>query len=78
MVWCRFPYLPLEFWDEECLFRLARSIGKPIVVDARTLRHEYSYFVAVLVDIDFQNQSNMKLSLMLKIMKKVFTRMLKF
>ncbi|XP_026384831.1 uncharacterized protein LOC113280423 [Papaver somniferum] len=52
-VWVRFPYLHLEYWEEEILFRIARGLGKPVVVDPRTLKHEYVYFAAVLNDIDF-------------------------
>lgn len=32
---------------------MAKSLGTPIVVDKRTLAHEYGHFAAVLVDIDF-------------------------
>ncbi|XP_026420246.1 uncharacterized protein LOC113316242 [Papaver somniferum] len=52
-VWVRFPYLHFEYWEEEILFRIARGLGKPVAVDPRTLRVEYGYFVAILVDIDF-------------------------
>ncbi|XP_026399579.1 uncharacterized protein LOC113295456 [Papaver somniferum] len=51
--WVRFTNMPWEFWDEETLFRLARGLGKPISVDPRALRHEYGYFAAVLIYIDF-------------------------
>lgn len=52
-VWVRFPYLHLEYWEEEILFRIARGLGKPVAVDPRTLKHEFGYFAAVLIDIDF-------------------------
>ncbi|XP_026416725.1 uncharacterized protein LOC113312188 [Papaver somniferum] len=52
-IWVRFTALPMEFWDEETIFRLARGLGRPVSVDPRTLRHEYGYFAAALVDIDF-------------------------
>ncbi|XP_026459859.1 uncharacterized protein LOC113360577 [Papaver somniferum] len=32
---------------------MARGLGKPVSVDPRTLRHEYGYFAAALIDIDF-------------------------
>ncbi|XP_026396890.1 uncharacterized protein LOC113291586 [Papaver somniferum] len=38
---------------EEILFRIARGLGKPVTVDPRTLKVEYGYFAAILVDIDF-------------------------
>ncbi|XP_026433634.1 uncharacterized protein LOC113331063 [Papaver somniferum] len=52
-VWVTFPGLPLEFWTEKTLLSLAKSLGTPIVVDRRTLEHEYGHFASVLVDIDF-------------------------
>lgn len=52
-VWFRFTALPMEFWDEETIFRMARGLGKPVSVDPRTLHHEYGYFAAALIDIDF-------------------------
>ncbi|XP_026416550.1 uncharacterized protein LOC113311985 [Papaver somniferum] len=51
-VWVSFTNLPREFWDEETLFRMARGLGKDVVVDPRTLRYEYGYFAAVLIGID--------------------------
>ncbi|XP_026417382.1 uncharacterized protein LOC113312863 [Papaver somniferum] len=53
VVWVRFTALPMEFWDEETIFRMARGLGKPVSVDLRTLRHEYGYFAVALIDIDF-------------------------
>ncbi|XP_026420055.1 uncharacterized protein LOC113316036 [Papaver somniferum] len=35
------------------LLSLAKSLGTPIVVDRRTLAHEYGHFASVLVDINF-------------------------
>ncbi|XP_026400455.1 uncharacterized protein LOC113296362 [Papaver somniferum] len=52
-VWVTFPGLPLEFWTEKNLLSMAKSLGTPIVVDKRTLAHEYGHFASVLVDIDF-------------------------
>ncbi|XP_026442640.1 uncharacterized protein LOC113342258 [Papaver somniferum] len=48
-VWVRFPGLPIELWVEKTLL----SLGNPIVVDSRTLNHEYGHFASVLIDIDF-------------------------
>ncbi|XP_026378398.1 uncharacterized protein LOC113272815 [Papaver somniferum] len=52
-VWVSFPGLPLEFWTEKMLLSFAKSLGTPIVVDSRTLAHEYGHFASVLVDINF-------------------------
>lgn len=40
------------------MFCLGRSIGKPIAVDPRNLRHDYGYSSAKLVDIDFARPIN--------------------
>ncbi|XP_026399771.1 uncharacterized protein LOC113295656 [Papaver somniferum] len=52
-VWVRFPGLPMELWVEKTLLSLGKSLGNPIVVDSRTLNHEYGHFASVLIDIDF-------------------------
>lgn len=52
-VWVKFPGLPVEFWIEKTLLAMAKSLGTPIVVDRRTLAHEYGHFTPVLVDINF-------------------------
>ncbi|XP_026433417.1 uncharacterized protein LOC113330826 [Papaver somniferum] len=52
-VWVSFPGLPLEFWTEKTLLSLAKSLGTSIVVDRRTLAHEYGHFASLLVDINF-------------------------
>ncbi|XP_026433429.1 uncharacterized protein LOC113330837 [Papaver somniferum] len=52
-VWVTFPGLSMEFWTEKTLLTMAKSLGTPIIVDKRTLAHEYGHFAAVLVDIDF-------------------------
>ncbi|XP_026442511.1 uncharacterized protein LOC113342068 [Papaver somniferum] len=52
-MWVKFPGLPLEFWIEKTLLAMEKSLGTPIVVDKRTLEHEYGHFSSVLVDINF-------------------------
>ncbi|XP_026455428.1 uncharacterized protein LOC113356488 [Papaver somniferum] len=52
-VWVKFPGLPMEFWLEKTLLAMAKTIGTPIVVDQRTLAHEYGYYASVLIDINF-------------------------
>ncbi|XP_026416465.1 uncharacterized protein LOC113311888 [Papaver somniferum] len=52
-VWVKFPGLPVEMWVEKTLLALGKSLGTPIVVDKRTLNHEYGHYASVLIDIDF-------------------------
>ncbi|XP_026378903.1 uncharacterized protein LOC113273385 [Papaver somniferum] len=52
-VWVKFPGLPVEFWIEKTLLAFGKSLGTPIVVDKRTLDHEYGYYASVLIDINF-------------------------
>lgn len=52
-VWVMSPGLPMEFLIEKTLLAMAKSLGTPIVVDRRTLDHEYGHFSSVFVDIDF-------------------------
>ncbi|XP_026433625.1 uncharacterized protein LOC113331056 [Papaver somniferum] len=52
-VWARFPGFPIELWVEKSLLAMGKSLGNPIVVDSKTLNHEYGHFAAVLTDIDF-------------------------
>ncbi|XP_026433423.1 uncharacterized protein LOC113330831 [Papaver somniferum] len=51
--WVKFPGLPMEFWIEKTLLAMGKTLGFPIVVDKRTLAHEYGHFASVLIDIDF-------------------------
>ncbi|XP_026448238.1 uncharacterized protein LOC113348610 [Papaver somniferum] len=51
--WVKFPGLPMEFWIEKTLLAMGKTLGSPIVVDKRTLAHEYGHFASVLIDIDF-------------------------
>ncbi|XP_026459744.1 uncharacterized protein LOC113360450 [Papaver somniferum] len=52
-VWVKFPSFPMEFWIEKTLLALGKTLGTPIVVDQRTLAHEYGHFASVLIDINF-------------------------
>ncbi|XP_026459758.1 uncharacterized protein LOC113360465 [Papaver somniferum] len=52
-IWVKFPGLPVEMWVEKTLLSLGKSLGTPIMVDKRTLNHEYGHFASVLIDIDF-------------------------
>ncbi|KAF6148586.1 hypothetical protein GIB67_042545 [Kingdonia uniflora] len=53
MVWIKFPGLPNEYWEEDILMSMARTIGNPVQVDGSTLRRNTGLYASVLVDIDF-------------------------
>ncbi|KAH9322625.1 hypothetical protein KI387_017264, partial [Taxus chinensis] len=36
LIWVNLPGLPLEFWEPEVLFGIAKSLGKPIALDPVT------------------------------------------
>ncbi|XP_026400451.1 uncharacterized protein LOC113296359 [Papaver somniferum] len=52
-IWVKFSGLQVEMWVEKTLLALGKSFGTPIVVDKRTLNHEYGHYASVLIDIDF-------------------------
>ncbi|XP_026410373.1 uncharacterized protein LOC113305567 [Papaver somniferum] len=53
-VWVKFPGLHVEFWIFlKTLLSIGKTLGTLIVVDKRTLAHEYGHFASVLVDINF-------------------------
>ncbi|XP_026420062.1 uncharacterized protein LOC113316043 [Papaver somniferum] len=54
-VWVKFPGLPMEYWIEKTFLAMGKSLGTPIVVDKRTLAHEYGYYASVLIDIAEMN-----------------------
>ncbi|XP_026445204.1 uncharacterized protein LOC113345743 [Papaver somniferum] len=51
--WVKFPGLPVEFWIEKTLLFMGKTLGTPIVIDQRTLAHEYGHFASILIDINF-------------------------
>ncbi|XP_026400376.1 uncharacterized protein LOC113296281 [Papaver somniferum] len=63
MVWVKFPGLCVELLTEKSLMPIGKILGNPIIVDDRTLNHEYGYFASVLTDIDFSvevpNETNL-------------------
>lgn len=48
----RFPNLPLEYWDESNLARLAAAIGEPLFIDAQTKKWDRCGFARVCIRID--------------------------
>lgn len=51
-VWIRIEELPVEYYDKEALFAIARVVGKPIRVDYANDRVARAQFARICVDID--------------------------
>ncbi|KAF6155539.1 hypothetical protein GIB67_004533 [Kingdonia uniflora] len=53
MVWVKFPGLVTEYWEEDVLMSMARTVGNPVQVDSNTLCQNMGFYATVLVDVDF-------------------------
>ncbi|KAF6151339.1 hypothetical protein GIB67_040612 [Kingdonia uniflora] len=53
MVWVKFPGLGIEYWEEDVLMSMARTVGNPAQVDSNTLCRNTGFYASVLVDVDF-------------------------
>ncbi|XP_020684494.1 uncharacterized protein LOC110101071, partial [Dendrobium catenatum] len=51
-VWIRLPQLPLQYWDQETLIRIASMIGEPMWIDAQTGRIGRREYARVCVKLD--------------------------
>lgn len=51
-IWIRLPGLPMEYWNEECLFNLAPLLGRPLKIDHSTLKFERCRYVRLCVQIN--------------------------
>ncbi|XP_048496392.1 uncharacterized protein LOC125495654 [Beta vulgaris subsp. vulgaris] len=49
--WVRFPSLPLKYWGQQTLTKLASRIGKPIRTDRATAQKEILEYARVLVEV---------------------------
>ncbi|XP_059077880.1 uncharacterized protein LOC131876481 [Cryptomeria japonica] len=54
-VWVRLSRLPLEFWRDDILQRIAALLGKPAVVAQQTLDHKVISYARICVEIDLNN-----------------------
>ncbi|WOL17753.1 hypothetical protein Cni_G26546 [Canna indica] len=52
-VWIQLPDLPMEYWQNSSLFRIASLVGKPIKVDEQSFSWLRGKFVRICVDLDF-------------------------
>lgn len=52
IVWVRFPGLPMEYYDNEFLFRIGEKIGRPIRIDSATSLTTRGKFARLCVEVD--------------------------
>ncbi|KAF6167546.1 hypothetical protein GIB67_031747 [Kingdonia uniflora] len=53
MDWVKFLVLGTEYWEEDILMSIARTVGNPAQVDNSTLCRNTRFYASVLVDADF-------------------------
>ncbi|XP_019195841.1 PREDICTED: uncharacterized protein LOC109189684 [Ipomoea nil] len=52
LVWVRFPELPIEYFDEEFLKKIGKTIGRPVKIDTTTSLASIGKFARICVEID--------------------------
>lgn len=55
-VWIRLPNLPLEYWDEANLARLAARVGQPLFMDEQTKLWNSCAFAHICVRLDLSKR----------------------
>ncbi|KAI0524473.1 hypothetical protein KFK09_003843 [Dendrobium nobile] len=55
-IWIRFPCLPLYYWDEDNIVRIASRFGTPMYIDGNTFRWGKREFARVCVKIDLEKK----------------------
>ncbi|KAF6143227.1 hypothetical protein GIB67_039010 [Kingdonia uniflora] len=61
MVWVKFPGLGSEYWEEDVLMSIARTVGNPVQVDNNTLCRNTRFYASVFVDVDFSKTISSKI-----------------
>ncbi|XP_026459382.1 uncharacterized protein LOC113360045 [Papaver somniferum] len=55
-VWAHFPGLCIEYWKEEIILSIAKTIGRAIQVDETTLKREIGYYASMMVEVDLAKE----------------------
>ncbi|XP_058745862.1 uncharacterized protein LOC131618712 [Vicia villosa] len=55
-IWVTFPQLPLVFWGEKCIGKVASVIGKPLMTDECTDKKLRVSYVRVLIEVDISTE----------------------
>ncbi|XP_028097010.1 uncharacterized protein LOC114296880 [Camellia sinensis] len=51
-MWVRFPYLPIEYYNEKVLFHIAKVLGTPLKIDINTAMAARGRYAWVCVEMD--------------------------
>ncbi|CAH9058811.1 unnamed protein product [Cuscuta epithymum] len=51
-IWVKFPYLPMQVWDEEVISEIASRVGTSLTTDRITQEKARSNFARVLIEVD--------------------------
>ncbi|KAH9327972.1 hypothetical protein KI387_000080, partial [Taxus chinensis] len=55
-IWCRLPRLPLQFWDDEILLNIAKSLGTPIRLDGPTRNRSKLAFACFCISSEMEQE----------------------
>ena len=54
-VWVHLPHLPLEFWREDILGKIASLLGKPIAIAHQSLDKKFISYARICIEINLNN-----------------------
>ncbi|CAH9135063.1 unnamed protein product [Cuscuta epithymum] len=60
-IWVKFPFLPMQVWDEEVISEIASRVGLPLTTDRVTQEKARSNFARVLIEVDASKPSPLRL-----------------
>lgn len=54
-IWAQFIDLPVEYFNTDALFKLAKAIGRPVKMDIQTSKITRGRFARVRIEVDIKN-----------------------
>lgn len=51
-IWVKFPSLPVGYWSEKSLSKIASAIGVPLYTDGYTFTAEKISYARILIEVD--------------------------
>ncbi|XP_019200283.1 PREDICTED: uncharacterized protein LOC109193913 [Ipomoea nil] len=63
LVWVRFPALPIEYFEEQFLIKIAKRVGRPIITDTTTSLISKGNFARVCLEVDISKPLRSKITL---------------
>lgn len=55
-IWVIFPQLPLYYWGEHGIGKIASAIGKPLLTNECTSKKSHVSYARVLIEVDVTKQ----------------------